>query len=298
MPLSSEGIWRTETGHELPYVTDTTGTPRILGAHLNVDRTYSGLPKFAAVRAGMPRFDRQDWADAIDAANGIDYSHFEAPVLDQGQHGSCVGHGGCTGFTRCWDMRGNGFQAFSPCYLYSLINGGRDGGAVVSDAMAALLTNGICLETTVPEGRIFRGQYDTARADAEAGRFQLAEAYHCETYDDLVAALVYGYTVVYGIMVGGSFGNLDAGGVAPVGGTGGHCMTGYGLRWVAAGRYKGQLAVRNQNSWSTDWGLQGTCLLVEDHFQYAARWGMVDAFACTAPVPDDDPARVLPDPLS
>jgi hypothetical protein len=267
--------WQTETGEHLPYVVDGKGVPRVL-ARL---RPRADFGRMKSWRATQPVIPRDQWVEC-------DYSHFNAPILDQGQHGSCVGHGSVTAFTRAWSITGHPIRKFSSCYIYGNINGGRDQGAIVSDAMDLLLSKGTCLESTVPEGMIFRRQFP-AGADAEAQKYRAFDCYHLGSFDEIGSALMMGDPVCFGIFVGARFNNLDPEGVPPVGGNGGHCLEGHGLVRLKSGKW----GVRTQNSWSVDWGNGGCCVLIEGHYTYGQNYmGGLDAFAIrgTADAPDDD----------
>jgi len=259
--LCQEGMMQVEGGGDLPYIEEPDGTRRVL-ASLAPRPDFGGLPRWASA---MPVIPRSDWVDR-------DYAHYNAPILDQGQRGSCTGQGGVSAFWRQWLILGRTPREFSACYIYGNINGGRDAGAIVSDVMTTLMSKGVCLLSEVPEGMIYRRSFPSS-ADATAQRFRVARAYHCATFDELGSALQRGFMVVFGIMVGGSFGNLDSEGVAPVGGMGGHCLMACGMKkssrhgWI----------LHTQNSWGTRWGLNGYCYLTEKHF--TSVWGGLDAFA-------------------
>lgn len=231
---------------------------------------FGGLPRFAAANSVIPR---QEWRD-------VDLSPFLHPVWDQGQHGSCVGHGSGTAFHIAYQIAGGTVPpgGFSPTSLYALINGGRDRGAIVSDAMTALKEQGLGLMAEVPESIIYEGQIP-AEAKATRARFRVLDAYHCASFDEIGSALQLGFPVSFGIMLPGRFHNLDAQGVAGLGfgQLGGHCMAVYGTQRLADGRW----SLRVRNSWGTRWGREGNCLLVEEHFQ-----GNCDAFAIRADLAD------------
>jgi hypothetical protein len=274
--------WETADGIQLPYVVDDRGIPRVL-AVLRPRPNFGSLPRW---RDHQPVIPRSDWG-AVDWA-----AAFPVAVRDQGQHGSCVGHGSVSAFDRAWIMAGHAPKQFSSCYIYGKINGGRDQGAIVSDAADLLVKVGTCLESTVPEGQVYERTFPPG-ADVEAARFRAADAYHVGTPDEVGSAILCGYDVVHGIWVGDYYSQLDAGGVPPVGGNGGHCQESCGLVRIAAGRYAGQWGFKTQNSWSTQWGDDGFCVLTDDHLTWNQQaFGGLDAFAIRA-VADDptDPAN-------
>lgn len=257
---------------ELPYV-ESDGVPRVL-ACLPPRPGSGGLPKWSASQPTLPR---SQW-------RAVSYARPDLPVLDQGPYGSCVGHGACSGFTLAWLLGGGTFHRLSSCFLYGLINGGRDAGAVVSDAMTTLEATGICLEDEVPEGMIYRSRFPVSAFDT-ARRFRLSMAYHCRTFDEIGSALQLGFIPVYGIQVGPDFGQLDEEGVAPVGGRGGHCLFGRGMKLSRQGEW----LIETQNSWGERFGLHGACYLREAHFGDDC-----DAFAIQATCEDPQETDLPP----
>jgi len=230
------------------------GIPRMLGC-LSPRSDFGGLPKFAASNNLIAQ---SEWRD-------VDLGPFLHPVWDQGRHGSCVGHGSATAYHLAYRIAGGTVppSGFSPTSLYALINGGRDRGAIVSDAMDALMRHGLATMAEVPESIIYESQI-SAVAKATRKRFRVLDAYHCETFDAIGSALQLGFPVSFGIMLPARFNSLDNEGVCALGGgwLGGHCMAAYGTKRLKDGR----LAIRVRNSWGTRWGHNGDCLLVENHF--------------------------------
>lgn len=238
---------------------------------------FGGLPKWGG---SQPIIPQSQWAE-------FDRTNPTVPILNQGQHGSCVGHGSCTAFSYAWAASGQTFQRFSSCYLYGNINGGRDAGAVVSDAMQSLQSTGIALESQVPEGQVYRSSYGS-QFDTTAQRYRIADAYHCQTFDDLGSAAQQGWFLAYGILVGNGFTSLDSEGVPGVGGRGGHCLAG-GFAMKKSSRW-GWL-IKTQNSWGQSYGQGGYCWLAQQHIEYG---GYLDAFAIKLVADDPQETNIPP----
>lgn len=138
---------------------------------------------------------------------------------------NCVGHGCCSGSEMAWVQAGLPLQEFSPWFLYGLINGGRDQGASISDALTALQSNGICPKNDIPAGEMFSQQFP-ANAFTDATKYKVIKAFHCAAFNDICSAISLGFPTPLGIYVGNNFPQLDSEGVAPLpnGGGGGHCV--------------------------------------------------------------------------
>ncbi len=260
----------------LPVHIDTNGVPRVL-AVLPPLPGFGGQPKFSEVSEAIPRTQWQE----------TDLSGFAAPILDQGQHGSCVGHGAVTSFWRAWLMAGGTHHDFSACYIYGEINRGSDQGAVISDAADCLLNKGVCLLSTVPEGMVFSRNFPSG-ADAEAARFKASLVVHCEDFDEIASAIQQGFCVAGCVRVGNSFNNLDSNGVPPASrGMGNHCIAHVGLKKLSDGTW----GLLTQNSWGVGWGLKGYYVQTEAH--YANQAG-VDAFGIQAVAGDPQEVNLPP----
>lgn len=245
---------RYDPARGLEYADDGSGHRRYLAAFPTPDRASVGLMRFSAVRSVVPRAAWKEFS----------LRPLGATRWDQDGHGSCVGHGSGKALTYAWLAAGQARQEFSPTFLYGLINGGRDQGAVVGDALVALQKTGIALMSQVPETMIYQRQFP-AEAMSTAARFRIdpAESFNCPSFDEIASAILCGSPVSFGIEIGNAF-EPDARGVVPDrrGGGGGHCMCAMGLKQV-----NGRWHLEVENSWGARWGQDGFCYLPESYFE-------------------------------
>jgi hypothetical protein len=194
-----------------------------------------------------PVFPESDWydLDRRDIFGSADW------ILDQDGIGECVGCGWSGGLRRCRVMAGMKDVKLSPGFLYSLINNGRDDGAVISDGIAALQNTGTCPYDLVGIKPIFPREMPRA-AKKEAARYKLGDAYHADTWAETVSALMTGrFVAIFGVEVGNNWGRWDRYGVAghdP--GWGNHCLMADGVRKLPDGRW----VLDTVNSWDYSWG--------------------------------------------
>lgn len=218
----------------------------------------------------IPSDDNHDFANfgsqvfAQAALREIDLAPvYNNRILNQGSTSSCVGHGAGSGMELVWKQQGNPAQNFSPYFIYGLINGGRDAGAMISSSLMALKRYGACPEGVLPRGVMFQSQF-TQEAYNQAARFKLFMAYKCNSFDEICQAINLGFCCPLGIMVGDDFANVDSNGVCPLyrSGGGGHCILGVGIKQHP--RYGWTIKI--QNSWGTNFGIGGYAYLRREHF--------------------------------
>jgi hypothetical protein len=262
----------------LPYV-EQGGERRILACLKPTEP--SGFPKFGAARQ-LKRVPRTEWKD-------FSYKRHVGPIKDQDGHGACVGFGGSGGAECARSIAGQTFFQLSGNNLYSQINGNRDQGALVSDALKALMSVGVCLESEFPEtGSIWKRDVPS-NAWETARRFRLAEGHECESFDDIVSAILCGRIVVFGVDIGTRF-QPDSQGVLPAkrGSGGGHCMYACGVKTI-----NGKWMLEVINSWGARWGVDGCCWMPESYFS-----GYMDAFAIVGGINDPLDPHEPPSPIA
>jgi hypothetical protein len=261
----------------LDFVTDpTTGEKRMLGS-LPSRGKFKLLPRYADHN---PVFPESHWyeVDRRDIFGSEDW------IYDQDGHGSCVGNGWVGALRRARVIAGMKDVNLSPAFLYSLINGNSDHGAIISDGIQALSKVGTCSFQLVGQNPIYQRQMP-AGAKAEAARFKLGDAYRCDTWDETVSALLTGrFLPVYGYQVGNHFEHADQYGVAGHdSGPGNHCNHADGLRKLPDGRW----VLDDVNSWNYRWGpfKNGRVYLDKRHLF----GGGDQPDVCVIRIPADDP---------
>lgn len=205
--------------------------------------------------------------------SSVDLSGQMPPVSNQGGQNSCVAW--ATGYamrsfheqkSRNWGYDapingGKGEHVFSPAYIYNQINGGRDQGSVIENALELMVREGAAPWSAMPYNeRDYRTQ-PNAQQRAAASSFRL-ERYARIAGTDLntiKAELAAGRPVVFGMGVDDAFYQLGSAPYDQSGGKnyGGHAMTlvGYDDSKVSQRGHKG--AFRIINSWGTGWGDRG-----------------------------------------
>jgi hypothetical protein len=187
--------------------------------------------------------------------------NFPAPG-DQGRQGSCVGWATAYALKTFHEKIEMGWalntvdHLFSPAFVYNQINGGRDQGSYIFQALDLAVNQGIATLRQMPYADTDYLTQPSAEAFAEAAMFKSAEWYRINDTSQIKAALANRNPVVAGITVYQQL--MDLQGENSVYNTrsgqdyGGHAVTIVGYD---DNRYGGAFKVIN--SWSRSWGDDG-----------------------------------------
>jgi C1A family cysteine protease len=184
---------------------------------------------------------------------------------DQGDKGSCTGHGGAAGFIQA--LLRNGQQIFEPSRIFPYYNARdaenkqEDSGASIRDVIKGLNKYGVCREETWPSIPSKFAETPSEEAYREAADHQTLEYYRIYpvTKEAIISAIYEGYAVVYGQILYESFMSEEVRktGIVPYpkcweDQVGGHCkcITDYEKEGVF-----------ELNSWGRSWGSDGGCLI-------------------------------------
>lgn len=256
-----------DSPEELPYVITPDGEKRFLAAlPTPSDHIMRALPTYEG--AGFDMIPRSAWP-----THQFSRRWTVVPILDQNGRGACLPHSWAR---RCMLARvrsGAPFVKFSPWFLYTLINGGVDAGSNAGDALQALKTTGICHWESVPYLTIRPRGYSQA-AMSEAAQNKLGDAVRITSFEEAVSAAYFGWDICFDVYAG-SFFNTDSRGIVPR-------RRGPNNHEVGAGEeFKllpdGTPLIGGDNSWGTQWGMNGFCYYLEDTINdsqetYAVRW--------------------------
>jgi C1A family cysteine protease len=188
-------------------------------------------------------------------------------LYDQGNEGSCVGHGMVSAFRNALLLNGQTDVEFSRQMAYYIARRpyqkNQDAGACIRDAIKAAKRYGICPESMWPYvyNNIFTRPLDECYVEAEKHQLLIGERVK-KDINAIKSAIAAGFGVVFGINVYESFFKVGKSGIVSIPDTkheqyeGGHCMFMVGY----SGGYFDVL-----NSWGRDWGNDGKCRIPENY---------------------------------
>lgn len=221
----------------------------------------------------LPPVPRQ----ALPLTYALDVS--KIPVLDQGQQGSCTGHG--TAGIVMFDQQNQGEPVVVPSREFIYYNArvyegapDQDSGAEVRDAVKVVANLGVPADSDFPYNDQVFSRKPPAKAYSDAVK-QEALVYEAVRYPHLNQALASGFPVVFGFTVYESFESeqvADTGHVPiPSPGeqvVGGHCVWTWGYNSNQTGSFQG-IPPRTKacrNSWGAGWGDHGNFYLPQWFF--------------------------------
>lgn len=220
---------------------DGFGVERRLG---NFPAPYGyHLPHMGAV----PLVDPATWQE-------FDLTDCPVAIKDQGQFGACNGHAAATSLELARWIAGESHVDLSAWAIYATLCGGWDRGSSISEALTLLKQRGTCPDSFLPHGTINPSRITQAAA-AEFPRFKIEIGYSLTGFDEMMAATQLRQPFNFSISVNTGFNQLDADGCPQnQPGDNNHAVTG----GLGAKRGKnGEWMILCQNSWSTQWGLNG-----------------------------------------
>jgi C1A family cysteine protease len=200
----------------------------------------------------------------------IDLRDQGPPVGDQGTLGSCSANAGCEAL-EFLEKQGIADKLFSRLFLYFYARKeegtppAEDSGAQIRSVMKVLAETGVAYEVTWPyadaEARF--SVEPTTAAQTEAGQHKVLYYYRCSNLAAVKASLADGYPVAFGFSMPDNMMSDQCGKDGLVhypepneGYQGCHSVLAVGYDDAQAiGKEQG--AVLAQNSWGTNWGLQG-----------------------------------------
>lgn len=250
----------------LPEIDDPTLGRIVFG---NVEPP-AGLVKAWPVygdRPNEPLLPRAQWDDALQAITAGFADAFLPYVHNQRDIGQCNCDATAAAVEGERAIQGLPEVRLSAADLYDRINGGRDQGSLLEDAMAEMLQRGIGTAATC--GLVWQRDYRGPAPAAERARYKALEVSLLPTFDHVFSAAVSGRRLISGIMWANSYMQVDADGWLPPADrqAGGHAVMGY----KAAGRKlrsgRTQYGIYHQNSWTTGYGVGGRMVLPEEAYR-------------------------------
>ena len=250
---------------------------------MNQDKQLKGLllpPKGFVSRApalmAAPSVKLLDWKKIKEVAESGKMDGrklYGSRFVIQQKHNNCAGASSSRIMAKTlYDARGI-VAELSDTYVYSLINGGHDQGSMHADAMEAIETRGTCLRSRCGPDAIFRTQYDTHAADAEAKSFRAIECYAIrprdfattdELWRGIWSALCLGFKLECAVQAGSSFDRMNTDFIVGVdNGSGNHAVHADGIALSDGDRIVGT----GENTWGTWWNQEGRMLMTENHWE-------------------------------
>lgn len=194
-------------------------------------------------------------------------------INNQQSCSGCTGWSAVQAFRRMRLVRGMPDIDFSGAFTYAMINGGRDNGSVIVDAMESLRTDGCPPRSMFDLPNLYAKQVSAA-VRAEAAKNRLLPEVTVDDFDECATALLMGFFPQFPISVGGNFERFNGDGVAGLNGArqGNHSVHGGDLVFVG-----GDWGILVPNTWG-NWGpfvqskpeWAGCCIIRQAHINNCA----------------------------
>jgi hypothetical protein len=207
-----------------------------------------------------PILPRADW-------NECSIRHKVWTVIDQNPQSSCCPSATAGATMALREIAGAKRILLSQGSLYGQINGGRDNGANIEDALEAMMNTGICPADQI-DPKNWQGRGWPSDWKTEAKKFRILEAFDCPTFEAVASAVQLSMPVVFGVYWG----------------SGGHAITAVGLKKTSGG-----WGLEFLNSWGSDWGDAGFGVLEETKCSGIKSFGAFAIRSVTIPSDEELP---------
>lgn len=245
---------------DIPMIIDANGDARRLGSLLPPAGFVSALPTFEKEYPVWE--DDQIRKIVTDPNRKPSRIRFDSSwIKNQLSYGSCNGWGGASALSKGRVKRGLKRIDLSGADLYSKINGGRDRGSMLLDALEAIQKLGVAPESLVTADMIYP-HLQPQNAKTEALKHRGLVAYAVQTKQGFRTALAAGFPVIVAVQAGSRFQTFNKSGIAYVdSGSGNHAVHCDDIQIV-----NGTEVYDMANSWGLNFGQQGRLYLSWDSF--------------------------------
>ncbi len=235
---------------------DGQGQKRRPGSLIMPSGMVSSFPPFTGENE-MPLWTDAEIKSIISDPNRRDMAKlfpFDKYGTNQHDNSGCNGFAAAGGVTRTRKLRGidDGWVG-SGAWVYSLINGHRDGGSILEDGMKVIQSVGVCSQDVVP--------WDLIYPEEEAAKHKGLKAYRAVTKQGWMTGLAAGFVGIAAITVGPKFDVINGGVAGVQSGMGNHAVLIEDIAWR-----NGEFQFLMCNSWGIKYGDKGRVYLTWNHF--------------------------------
>lgn len=244
----------------LPTIVDELGVVRYLGNLYPTTPVSYGWKEFGAIPS-QKIIPRSEWDDLVpDEADNYHPAVDLSKTHDQDGIGMCNASSVARLVEVCRKAAGLEHVSISGGDIYRVISGGYDRGSMLEDGMERIHNVG-ALPTSICPYLEWRKDYGQANVRKQ---YRVLELAVCPTFDHFYSALIQGWFGVAGVMWYNNY-KTDSKGWLPVGGAGGG--GGHALMTYKPTRRGKLYGTWENNSWTGQWGLNGTCVIPEPGYR-------------------------------